>query len=110
MLISTALLSVIVYVLRQNCRAAGWWRVKIIGNKEARLKIVFSTVVYIFFFSLLDTLKPFLLIKLFCPMDDPSSNFSTVAMKIENRLSTLTNEIKENLSLLGDGCSLLSTG
>jgi hypothetical protein len=35
MLISTALLldstyilSVIVYVLRQNCRAAGWWRVK----------------------------------------------------------------------------------
>jgi hypothetical protein len=24
-------------------------------------------------------------------------------MKIENRLSTLTNEIKENLSLLGDG-------
>jgi hypothetical protein len=31
-------------------------------------------------------------------------------MKIENRLSTLTNEIKENLSLLGDGCSLLTTG
>jgi hypothetical protein len=28
-------------------------------------------------------------------------------MKTENRLSTLTNEIKENLSLLGDGCSLL---
>jgi hypothetical protein len=27
--------------------------------KEARLKIVFSTVVYILFFSLLDTLKPF---------------------------------------------------
>jgi hypothetical protein len=32
------------------------------GNKEARLKIVFSTVVYILFFSLLDTLKPFLII------------------------------------------------
>jgi hypothetical protein len=31
-------------------------------------------------------------------------------MKIENRLSTLTNGIKENLSLLGDGCSLLITG
>jgi hypothetical protein len=30
-------------------------------------------------------------------------------MKIENRLSTLTNEIKENLSLLGDGCSLLTS-
>jgi hypothetical protein len=30
-------------------------------------------------------------------------------MKIENRLSTLTNKIKENLSLLGDGCSLLTT-
>jgi hypothetical protein len=29
-------------------------------------------------------------------------------MKIENRLSTLTNKIKENLSLLGDGCSLLT--
>jgi hypothetical protein len=43
-------------------------------------------------FSLLDTLKPFLII--------------TVAMKIENRLSRLTNEINENLSLLGDGCSL----
>jgi hypothetical protein len=42
--------------------------------------------------------------------DDPSSHFSTVAMKIENRLSTLTNKIKENLSLLGDGCSLLTTG
>jgi hypothetical protein len=40
--------------------------------------------------------------------DDPSSHFSTVAMKIENRLSTLTNKIKENLSLLGDGCSLLT--
>jgi hypothetical protein len=24
--------------------------------------------------------------------------------------TTLTNEIKENLSLLGDGCSLLTTG
>jgi hypothetical protein len=35
-------------------------------------------------------------------------SFSTVAMKIENRLSTLTNKIKENLSLLGDGCSLLT--
>jgi hypothetical protein len=32
------------------------------GNKEARLKIVFSTVVYILFFSLLDTLKHFLII------------------------------------------------
>jgi hypothetical protein len=42
----------------------------------------------------------------FVRCDDPSSNFSTVVMKIENRLSTLTNEIKENLSLLGDGCSL----
>jgi hypothetical protein len=31
-------------------------------------------------------------------------------MKIENRLSTLTNKIKENLSLLGDGCALLTTG
>jgi hypothetical protein len=31
-------------------------------NKEARLKIVFSSVVYILFFSLLDTLKPFLII------------------------------------------------
>jgi hypothetical protein len=30
-------------------------------------------------------------------------------MKIENRLCTLTNEIKENLSLLGDGCSILTT-
>jgi hypothetical protein len=39
--------------------------------------------------------------------DDPCSHFSTVAMKTENRLSTLTNEIKENFSLLGDGCSLL---
>jgi hypothetical protein len=29
-------------------------------------------------------------------------------VKIENRLSTLTNKIKENLSLLGDGCSLLT--
>jgi hypothetical protein len=29
-------------------------------------------------------------------------------MKIENRLSTLTNKIKENLSLPGDGCSLLT--
>jgi hypothetical protein len=29
-------------------------------------------------------------------------------MKIENRLSTLTNKIKENLSLLCDGCSLLT--
>jgi hypothetical protein len=28
-----------------------------LGNKEARLKIVFSTVVYILFFSLLDTLR-----------------------------------------------------
>jgi hypothetical protein len=37
-------------------------------------------------------------------------HFSTVAMKIENRLSTLTNEIKDNLSLLGDGCLLLTTG
>jgi hypothetical protein len=44
---------------------------------------------------------------LFVRCDDPSSHFSTVAMKIENRLSTLTNKIKENLSLLGDGCSLL---
>jgi hypothetical protein len=42
---------------------------------------------------------------LFVRCDDPSSHFSTVAMKIENRLSTLTNKIKENLSLLGDGCS-----
>jgi hypothetical protein len=32
------------------------------GNKEARLKIVFSSVVYILFFSLLDPLKPFLII------------------------------------------------
>jgi hypothetical protein len=32
------------------------------GNKEARLKIVFSSVVYISFFSLLDPLKPFLII------------------------------------------------
>jgi hypothetical protein len=31
-------------------------------------------------------------------------------MKIENRLSTFTNKIKENLSLLGDDCSLLTTG
>jgi hypothetical protein len=31
-------------------------------------------------------------------------------MEIEYHLSTLTNEIKENLSLLGDGCSLLTTG
>jgi hypothetical protein len=46
----------------------------------------------------------------FVRCDDPSSHFSTVVMKIENRLSTLTNEIKENLSLLGDGCSLLTTG
>jgi hypothetical protein len=45
---------------------------------------------------------------LFVRCDDPSSDFSTVAMKIENRLSTLTNKIKENLSLLGDGCSLLT--
>jgi hypothetical protein len=46
---------------------------------------------------------------LFVRRDDPSSHFSTVAMKIENRLSsTLTNKIKENLSLLGDGCSLLT--
>jgi hypothetical protein len=30
-------------------------------------------------------------------------------MEIENRLSTLTNEINENLSLLGDGCSLLTS-
>jgi hypothetical protein len=45
---------------------------------------------------------------LFVRCDDPSSHFSTVAMKIENRLSTLTNKIKENLSLLGDGCSLLT--
>jgi hypothetical protein len=30
-------------------------------------------------------------------------------MKIENRLSTLTNKIKENISLLGDGCSLLTS-
>jgi hypothetical protein len=44
---------------------------------------------------------------LFVRCDDPSSHFSTVAMKIENPLSTLTNKIKENLSLLGDGCSLL---
>jgi hypothetical protein len=29
-------------------------------------------------------------------------------MKIENRLSTLTNKIKENLSLLGDGELLTS--
>jgi hypothetical protein len=36
------------------------------------------------------------------------SHFSTIAMEIENRLSTLTNEINENLSLLGDGCSLLT--
>jgi hypothetical protein len=39
-----------------------------------------------------------------------SSHFLTVAIKIENRLYTLTNEIKENLSLLDDGCSLLTTG
>jgi hypothetical protein len=45
---------------------------------------------------------------LFVRCDDPSSHFSTVAVKIENRLSTLTNKIKENLSLLGDGCSLLT--
>jgi hypothetical protein len=45
---------------------------------------------------------------LFVRCDDPSSHFSTVAMKIENRLSTLTNKIKKNLSLLGDGCSLLT--
>jgi hypothetical protein len=32
------------------------------GRNKARLKIVFSTVVYILFFSLLDTLKPFLII------------------------------------------------
>jgi hypothetical protein len=31
-------------------------------------------------------------------------------MEIENRLSTLTNELNENLSLLGNGCSLLTTG
>jgi hypothetical protein len=31
-------------------------------------------------------------------------------MEIENRLSTLTNELNENFSLLGNGCSLLTTG
>jgi hypothetical protein len=39
---------------------------------------------------------------MFVRCDHPSSHFSTVAMKIENRLSTLTNKIKENLSLLGE--------
>jgi hypothetical protein len=52
--------------------------------------------------------KFYWLVNLFVRCDDPSSHFSTVAMKIENRLSTLTNKIKENLSLLGDGCSLLT--
>jgi hypothetical protein len=47
-------------------------------------------------------------LNLFVRCDDPSSHFSTVAMKIEDRLSTLPNKIKENLSLLGDGCSLLT--
>jgi hypothetical protein len=37
-------------------------RGSLLNNKEARLKTVFSTVVYILFFSLLDTLKPFLII------------------------------------------------
>jgi hypothetical protein len=35
------------------------------------------------------------------------SEFSFFNGCYENRLSTLTNKIKENLSLLGDGCSLL---
>jgi hypothetical protein len=32
-------LSVIVYVLRQNCRAAGWWRVKASFTLELVLKL-----------------------------------------------------------------------
>jgi hypothetical protein len=51
-----------------------------------------------------------IILNYFVRCDDPSSHFPTVAIKIENRLSTLTNKIKENLSLLGDGCSLLTTG
>jgi hypothetical protein len=64
----------------------------------------FSTVVYILFFSLLDTLKPFLILIInkiiLSDATDPSCHFYAM----------LTNEISDNLSLLGDGCSLLTLG
>jgi hypothetical protein len=74
----------------------------------------FSTLVYNILFFTTRYVKTLsnnnYLLNYFVRCDDPSSHFSTVAMKIENRLSTLTNKIKENLSLLGDGCSLLTAG
>jgi hypothetical protein len=64
-------------------------------------------VVYILFFSLLDTLKPFLIIIInqiiLSDATGPSCHFLTVGMKIVY----LTNEIDDNLSLLGDGCSII---
>jgi hypothetical protein len=65
-------------------------------------------VVYILFFSLLDTLKPFLIIIIINQIilsdaTAPSCHFLTVDMKS----STLTNEIDDNLSLLGEGYSII---
>jgi hypothetical protein len=63
-------------------------------------------MVYILFFSLLDTLKPFLIIIInqiiLSDATGPSCHFLTVGMKI-----VYVNQIDDNLSLLGDGCSII---
>jgi hypothetical protein len=65
---------------------------------------MFSTVVHILFFSLLDMLQPFLIIII----NQIILSDATIRVLIFQKSSTLTNEINENLSLLGDGCSLFT--
>jgi hypothetical protein len=65
-------------------------------------------VVYILFFSLLDTLKPFLIIIINQIILSDATIRVLIFQRLLRKSSTLTNEINENLSLISDGCSLLT--
>jgi hypothetical protein len=65
-------------------------------------------VVYILFFSLLDTLKPILIIIINQIILSDATIRVLIFQGLLRKSSTLTNEINENLSLLGDGCLLMT--
>jgi hypothetical protein len=65
-------------------------------------------VVYILFFSLLDTLKPVLIIIINQIILSDATIRVLIFQRLLRKSSTLTNEINENLSLLSDGCSLMT--
>jgi hypothetical protein len=65
-------------------------------------------MVHILFFPLLDTLKPFWIIIINQIILSDATIRVLIFQRLLRKSSTLTNEINENLSLLGDSFSLLT--